>query len=52
MKRVRGLNANLLGVVVNSYRAPDQGYYTYQPEEPRVSPLRGLKTRQRSARSR
>ena len=32
MKRFRGLNAHILGVVVNSYRTPDDsdyGYYQY-----------------------
>jgi Mrp family chromosome partitioning ATPase len=32
MKRFRGLNAHILGVVVNSYRMPDDsayGYYEY-----------------------
>jgi len=53
MKRFRSLNANILGVVVNSFRAPDDrgyGYYNYPRTE--TDGRRGLRARQRIARTR
>ena len=55
MKRFRSLNANILGVVVNSFRAPDDsgnGYYKYTRTGTDGSIRRGLRTRQRIARAR
>jgi capsular exopolysaccharide synthesis family protein len=54
IKRFRGLNAHILGVVVNSYRAPDDsayGYYQYsQPGDEDASRRRG-RARSRIART-
>jgi tyrosine-protein kinase len=55
MKRFAGLNAHILGVVVNSFRAPDEGdygYYHYMRPDADVSSRRGLRARQRIARTR
>jgi polysaccharide biosynthesis transport protein len=55
MKRFRGLNAHILGVVVNSYRAPADpgyGYYHYTRTGSDGSARRGLRARQRTARTR
>jgi succinoglycan biosynthesis transport protein ExoP len=56
MKRLRGLNAHILGVVVNSYKPASgsrYGYYGYyQPEDGNGSPRRGLLSRQKPARPR
>jgi polysaccharide biosynthesis transport protein len=55
MKRFRSLNAHILGVVVNSYRAPtdsDYGYYHYAGSSTNGSLRRGLRARQRAARAR
>ncbi|MDQ6821472.1 MAG: CpsD/CapB family tyrosine-protein kinase, partial [Actinomycetota bacterium] len=56
MKRLRGLNAHILGVVVNSYKPASgsrYGYYGYyQPEDGNGSVRRGLLSRQKSARPR
>jgi len=56
MKRLRGLNAHILGVVVNSYKPASgsrYGYYGYyQPEDGNGSARRGLLSRQKSARPR
>jgi succinoglycan biosynthesis transport protein ExoP len=56
MKRLRGLNAHILGVVVNSYKPASgsrYGYYGYYgAAEPNGSPRRGLLGRQKSTRTR
>jgi capsular exopolysaccharide synthesis family protein len=55
MKRFRSLNANILGVVVNSFRAPDErgdGYYHYMGPMSDGTGRRGLRARQRIARIR
>ncbi|MDQ6817947.1 MAG: polysaccharide biosynthesis tyrosine autokinase [Actinomycetota bacterium] len=52
MKRLRGLNAHILGVVVNSFKPGSgsrYGYYGYyQPTDAEVSPRRGRRSRQKS----
>jgi capsular exopolysaccharide synthesis family protein len=55
MKRFASLNAHILGVVVNSYRAPDEtdyGYYHYMRAESDGTGSRGRRARQRIARIR
>ena len=56
MKRFRSLNANILGVVVNSFRAPEDSgsgyYYTYTRTGTDGSVRRGLRARHRIARTR
>jgi capsular exopolysaccharide synthesis family protein len=55
MKRFAGLGAHILGVVVNSYKAPDEGdygYYHYMRPESDGTGRRGLRVRQRTARMR
>jgi Mrp family chromosome partitioning ATPase len=55
MKRIRSLNAHILGVVVNSFRAPDDaeyGYYHYLRQGDDGLVRRGLRARQRIARTR
>jgi capsular exopolysaccharide synthesis family protein len=55
MKRFAGLNAHILGVVVNSFRAPDEGdygYYHYMRPDSHGTGRRGLRARQRIARTR
>jgi capsular exopolysaccharide synthesis family protein len=55
MKRFRSLNAHILGVVVNSYRSPDDaayGYYQYARADGGGSARRGLRARPRIARTR
>ncbi|HEY6397219.1 MAG TPA: polysaccharide biosynthesis tyrosine autokinase [Solirubrobacteraceae bacterium] len=56
MKRLRGLNAHILGVVVNSYKpasGSQYGYYGYYAAtEANGSPRRGLRGRPKSARTR
>jgi capsular exopolysaccharide synthesis family protein len=55
MKRFAGLNAHILGVVVNSFRAPDEGdygYYHYMRPDSHETGRRGLRARQRIARTR
>src|ERR1700690_2938938 len=52
MKRLRGLNAHLLGVVVNGYQSAGKGYNGYYgdggtPASGVRSPSRGLRGRQR-----
>lgn len=54
MKRFRGLNAHILGVVVNSYRAPDEseyGYYQQEQSGDGDSPRRGARALSRIART-
>jgi Mrp family chromosome partitioning ATPase len=54
MKRFNSLGAHILGVVVNSYRAPDDsayGYYHYTRAKTNGS-RRGLRARPRIARIR
>ncbi len=52
MKRLRGLNAHILGVVVNSYKPTSGGRYGYygyyEPSDAEVSPRRGLLSRPKS----
>jgi capsular exopolysaccharide synthesis family protein len=55
MKRFASLNAHILGVVVNSFRAPDDadyGYYHYMRAESDARGSRGRRARQRIARIR
>jgi tyrosine-protein kinase len=54
MKRFRGLNAHILGVVVNSLRAPDDsgyGYYQYARPEDGDGSRRRVRARSRIART-
>ncbi len=55
MKRFRGLNAHILGVVVNSFRAPDDsayGYYHYmRPGQRRRQPARRARSTADRARA-
>jgi capsular exopolysaccharide synthesis family protein len=54
MKRFRSLNAHILGVVVNSFRVPDDsayGYYHYMRPGDDRSRRRGARVRQRIGRA-